>query len=122
MPRKPSCFDCQNADIDPSSPGSRMEPPTPATPICILNDEAIDEIHERLDRLGVDNLYEALAEQCGHFTPVLFETCPVCDTKVSSPLWSWDIWAQGWDAFAVCSEECRNQAEEKFRQSLGLSE
>lgn len=104
-PRKPTCFDCLNANVYPGFAGTYMEPPEAPEAEC--KEEIPEELYELTE--------EAMAEKCGKFNPRLITKCGNCGKGMNVPEYSWELWGKGgWVDVPVCSEPCRVQKQSQL--------
>jgi hypothetical protein len=111
--KEKSCFNCLNAVVDAGYPGTRLEPPCPAT----LEDcKAINaDEWDKLDQYTEDEL----PKHCYRFNPRMIEKCGNCGKEMNVEEWSWEIMAIAsvyGEGVPVCSVLCQKQLEHKCEE------
>lgn len=118
-----SCFNCKNADIDPGYDGCYEEPPSPPSAECKLD---YDDVwyHNIMDR-ATDSKIEVehlLAVMCDNYNPVLIEKCLACKKEMNVTRWDHIYWAYLEDRIPMCSSQCTDEEQKKFKIQMGLQE
>ena len=107
MPWIPSCFDCEEAEIDPGDPGCHTlpngDPGWPGEPASVVGCKFMgDEYWEDEDNKGPED-----ARTCSHFKPRMIEKCGVCKEPINQPAYYWNTMAPGeYESVPVCSHRC----------------
>lgn len=106
----PTCFDCQNAEIDEGSPQTYHEPGEPAYAYCKLHDVELYE--DELDDPKCD------ARKCRHFKPTLIENCSECGRPINQPYYNWKYWVVFYDDQPVCCQVCKKIGQAKVNKEI----
>lgn len=111
-----TCYNCDNAEVDPGDPGGRWEPPEPPSCMCTVFDD-----DSRTDLMGeIADLYELgfTYENAARFCPLFRTTCENCGKPISS--YGDVIPAGKYDPAPCCSETCK-EVIEKYRSTVWYS-
>ena len=105
-----SCQNCNHCKSW-SFSGSFYEPPDAGWDCEQEGDKTIDRLIELHDLKA--------ATWCKKYDEKMINSCPVCKKKIDQPEHTWKIWGASLpDNFAVCSEECKQEANKKYKQEV----
>lgn len=109
-----SCFNCRNAVKYSGISRGPYRRDAPPVAHCTLGYQAVKEAYKHGND-DLANFYQATAEHCPYYDPMMVKACANCGEKVGEPSWSWELWAMNQ---AVCSEECKVEPEEQFTREV----
>ncbi len=114
-----SCWTCEHADVSAGSHGNYYTPPEGDECDCGCNEPRFpSHLYERAmdwpaGRDGRD-VFEVLADLCGHYQPRLIKQCAHCRAPINEPVAGWQLWAHHWGVEPCCSAECVVKLEAKY--------
>ena len=111
-----TCFECTHAHLSVGYDGERYGNPPSAPEPPMAECTRADIPHEIFEMTE-----EEAANHCGHFDPLMAESCSNCGQSMNVPAWLWPYWAGNWaDKEPCCCQECLDERQAVIDADMGI--